>query len=163
VVVIGLHAEVDALIIACLLCRLNKVLWQQLSLVVEVVAGTLLDVSNMSGHGRHTQDTHHIDEHLQRALPLLHELCCVVLFPLLLLVFTKVSLKGLLPPWAVDWVGNRCECGDRLVHSRVLEELKSGLAMCAGCSLHCAYQCQSSVAAHAVSGDADFAGIELLE
>jgi hypothetical protein len=41
----------------------------------------------------------------------------------LLLVFAKVSLECLLTPRAVDRVGDRGECGDGLVHARVLEEL----------------------------------------
>jgi hypothetical protein len=111
-VVIGLHAEFDALVVAGLFRCLNKVFWQQLSLIVEVVASTLFGVSAMSCRDRPKSDTHHVDEHLQWALPLLYELCCVMLFPLLLLVFAKVSLEGLLSPWAVDWIGNWCECGN---------------------------------------------------
>jgi hypothetical protein len=64
VVVIGLHAEVDALVVAGLLRRLNEVLWQQLSLLVEVVAGTLIGVRNMPLPDIILQNTHHIDEHL---------------------------------------------------------------------------------------------------
>lgn len=41
VVVVGLHAQVDALVVACLLGRGNEVLRKQLLLLVEVVAGTL--------------------------------------------------------------------------------------------------------------------------
>lgn len=49
-----------------------------------------------------------------------------MLLPLLLLVLAKVSLESLLAPRAVDGVGDGCECGDGLVHARVLEELISG-------------------------------------
>jgi hypothetical protein len=37
------------------------------------------------------------------------------------------------------------------------------LAMCLAFLICCAYQCQCAVSAHAVSGNADFAGIKLLE
>ena len=41
VVVVRLQAELDALVVACLLCCLDEVLWQELLLLVEVVAGAL--------------------------------------------------------------------------------------------------------------------------
>lgn len=41
VVVIRLQPQVDVLITACFLCRLDKVLRKQLSLLVEVVSSTL--------------------------------------------------------------------------------------------------------------------------
>jgi hypothetical protein len=112
VIVIWLHAELDALVVAGLLRCLHKVLREQLLLVVKVVSGTLIRVNYIPSQQSCPWNTHHIDEHLQRALPLLYELRCVVLLPLLLLVLTKVSLEGLLSPRAVDWVGNWCECGD---------------------------------------------------
>lgn len=41
VVIIGLHAELDALVVASLLGCFDKVLGQQLLLLIEVVAGAL--------------------------------------------------------------------------------------------------------------------------
>jgi hypothetical protein len=41
VVVVGLKAEGDAFVISGLLCGLDKVLWEQLLLLVEVVTSTL--------------------------------------------------------------------------------------------------------------------------
>lgn len=67
--------------------------------------------------------TYHINKHLQRTLPLLHELGRIVLLPLLLLVLAKVALESFLPPGCVDRVGNGRKSGYGLVHSRVLEEL----------------------------------------
>jgi len=45
VVVVGLHAKVDALVVAGFLCRLHEVLWQKLLLLVEVVSSALFNVS----------------------------------------------------------------------------------------------------------------------
>ena len=45
VVVVGLQAKLDALVVARLLSCLDEVLWQQLLLLVEVVASTLPIVS----------------------------------------------------------------------------------------------------------------------
>jgi hypothetical protein len=42
VVVVGLHAELDALVVAGLLGCVDEVLWEQLLLLVEVVASALL-------------------------------------------------------------------------------------------------------------------------
>jgi len=41
VIVIGLHSERDAVLVAGLLCRRNKVLGKKLTLLVEVVTSTL--------------------------------------------------------------------------------------------------------------------------
>jgi len=46
VIVIGLHSERDAVLVAGLLCRSDKVLGEKLTLLVEVVAGTLAMVRN---------------------------------------------------------------------------------------------------------------------
>ena len=67
--------------------------------------------------------TYHVDENVQRALPLLDELSRIVLLPLLLLVLAKVSLECSLTPWAVDGVGDGRKGGDGLVLAGVLEEL----------------------------------------
>lgn len=111
VVVVRLVADLQTLD-ARLLGRLLEVLGQKLALLVEVVAGA------------------HVNEHIQRSLPLLHELRCVVLLPLLLLVLAEVAAKGLLAPWAVDGVGDGCKGGDGLVLAGVAEEL-SGINICA--------------------------------
>jgi hypothetical protein len=47
VVIVGLHAEVDALVVTGLLGCLDEVLWQQLTLLIEIVAGTLVVVSHV--------------------------------------------------------------------------------------------------------------------
>jgi hypothetical protein len=69
-------------------------------------------------------DTYNVDEHIQRTLPLLDELCGIVLCPLLLLIFAKVTREGFLAPVAVAGIGDGCECGDGLVLARVLQELR---------------------------------------
>lgn len=73
---------------------------------------------------RRSSTTYNVDEHIQRALPLLDELGSVVLCPLLLLVLAEVSGEGFLAPVAVAGVGNWSEGGDRLVLARVLQELQ---------------------------------------
>jgi hypothetical protein len=47
VVIVGLHAEVDALVVTGLLGCLDEVLWQKLTLLIEVVASTLVVVSHV--------------------------------------------------------------------------------------------------------------------
>lgn len=71
------------------------------------------------------QCAHHVDEHLQRTLPLLDKLCCIVFLPLLLLILAKVPLESFLAPWTIDRVGDGREGGHGFVHARVLEELHS--------------------------------------
>ena len=169
VVIVGLHAQVDALVVARLLGRSDEVLWQQLLLLVEVVAGTLdrrwldkLQYSGTKGAG----STHHINQQLQRALPLLHQLGGIVLPPLGLVLLTEVALEGLLPPGAVDGVGNGREGGSRLVLARVLQELQAPVLVnqLSDCVLSgSTYQRQGAVAAHAVAGDADPAAVQNLK
>ena len=60
---------------------------------------------------------------------MLYKLRSIVLLPLLLLVLSKVSLECFLTPWAVDRVGDRRKCGDRLVLARVLEELAMDISI----------------------------------
>ena len=143
VVVVRLQAELDALVVACLLCCLEEVLWQELLLLVEVVAGAL-NIVSMSWDSR-VWNTYNVDEDFKRPLPLLDKLCSIVLLPFLLVV-ADVTLECLLPPWCVDGVGNGCESRNRLVLPRVLQE-----------------QCQSTVSSHAVTCDANLAGVELLK
>jgi hypothetical protein len=69
-------------------------------------------------------DTYDVDEHIQRTLPLLDELCGIVLGPLFLLVFAKVARESLLAPVTIAGVGDGCECGDGLVLAGVLQELR---------------------------------------
>lgn len=69
--------------------------------------------------------TNHIDQDVERTLPLLDELGSVVLAPLLFLILAKVPREGLLAPVAVRGVRNRSERGDGLVLSGVLQELES--------------------------------------
>ena len=107
VVVVGLHPEIDALIIPSFLRGFNEIFWEKLLLLVEVVTRALIDVNAAKcDMGVASRNTDHVNEDLQRALPLLHELRRIVLLPLLLLVLPKVSLERLLAPRAVYWVGN---------------------------------------------------------
>ena len=68
--------------------------------------------------------THHIDEHLKRAIPFLKQLGSVVLGPLRFII-TEISRERLLSPLAIDWICYGSESGDGLVLSRVLEELEA--------------------------------------
>lgn len=122
VVIVGLKAECDAFVVPGLLGGLDKVLWEQLLLLVEVVASALLRV-NTRPHRCISYQTHHINEHLQRTLPLLYKFSCIVLLPLFLLVLSKISLESFLAPWAVDRIGDRSKCGDGFIHARVFEKL----------------------------------------
>lgn len=107
-------------------------------------------------HFGHRLDTYNVDEHVQRTLPLLDELCGIVLCPLLLLVFTEVAGEGFLTPVAVAGVGDGSECGDGLVLAGVLQEL--GVVVSAHVKMRgkeIAYQSQGTVATHAVTSNAD--------
>lgn len=109
-------------------------------------------------------DTYNVDEHIQGALPLLDELCGIVLCPLLLLIFAEVTREGLLAPVAVARVGDRCKCGDGLVLSGVLQELrKAALARVKRDAKERAYQGQGAMTAHAVTGNADSVRVQLFE
>jgi hypothetical protein len=109
-------------------------------------------------------DTYNVDEHIQRTLPLLDELCGIVLCPLFFLVFTKVAREGLLAPVAVAGVGDGCECGDGLVLAGVLQELEMVvLARVQERGKRGTYQGQGTVATHAVTSDADSVRVQLLE
>ena len=67
---------------------------------------------------------YHVNENIQlRTVPFLDQLGCVVLLPLLLLVFAKVALERLLAPGAVDRVSDWGECRDGFVFAGVAEEL----------------------------------------
>jgi hypothetical protein len=125
VVVVGLHPEVNALVISGFFRGFDQVFREKLLLLVEVVTCALPSVNTMHGGvGGRLRGIYHVNEHLQRALPLLHKFCSIVLLPLLLLVLSKVSLKRLLTPWTVDGVGNWREGRDRFIHSGVLQELR---------------------------------------
>ena len=47
-----------------------------------------------------------------------------MLFPLGLLILSKVAGEGFLAPVTVDWVRDGRKCRDRFVHAWVLEELR---------------------------------------
>lgn len=70
------------------------------------------------------EDTYHVDQNFQRALPLLQKLRRIMLLPLALVFLTKVALESLLSPRAVDWVRDRREGRDGLVLAGVLQELE---------------------------------------
>ena len=91
-------------LLPCLLGSLLQVLWQELALLVEVVACP------------------DVDEDVCVAGVVANQLCGVVFCPLLLLVVAEVSAECLLAPVAVGGVGDGCECGYRLVLSWILEE-----------------------------------------
>lgn len=122
-VVVGLHAQSDTLVVPCFLRRLDEIFGEKLSLFVEIVASTLRTLVNFARTQWRHESTDHVNEHLKRSFPLLDELSRVVLLPLVLLVLPKVSFESLLSPRAIDWVGNRSERGHRLVLARVFEEL----------------------------------------
>lgn len=82
-----------------------------------------------------------------------------MLLPLLLLVLAKVSLESFLAPWAVDGIGDGCECRDGLVHAGVLEELSMVVSLVLLVCKQLTNQCQCPVSTHTVPCDADFAGI----
>lgn len=67
--------------------------------------------------------TYDINQHIQRALPLLDQLRGIVLLPLLLVLRAEVARESLLTPRAVDGVGDGRECGNGLVFSGISEEL----------------------------------------
>ena len=107
VVVVGLHPKIDALVVSSFLRGFHEVFWEKLLLLVEVVTRALINVNAAKCEiSVASRNTDHINEDLQRALPPLHKLRRVVLLPLLLLVFSKVSLERLLAPRAVDGIGN---------------------------------------------------------
>lgn len=124
-----------------------KVLREQLALLVEVVGSSLIKlVRNLPGLLVSCQRyTHHVNEGVQRTLPVLDQLSGIVLLPLLL-VITQVSGEGLLTPGAVDGVGDGRERADTLEHAGVLE-----------------VQRQGAVAAHGVAADGDPRRVKLLE
>jgi hypothetical protein len=114
--------------------------------------------------GQAVNDTYDVDEHIQRTLPFLDELCGIVLCPLFLLVFAKVTREGLLTPVAVAGVGDGCECGDGLVLAGVLQELvRIALARVQERGNRGAYQGQGTVTTHAVTSDTDSVRVQLLE
>jgi hypothetical protein len=107
VVVVGLHPKIDALVVSSFLRGFHEVFWEKLLLLVEVVTRALINVNTAKYEiSVGSRNTDHINEYLQRALPVLHELRRVMLLPLLLLVLSKVPLERLLAPRAVDGVGN---------------------------------------------------------
>ena len=84
VVVVGLQAKLNALVVASLLSCVDKVLRQELLLLVEIVTSTLRFVSMFQRKAG--EDTYDINESLEWPLPLLDKLCGVVLLPILLVV-----------------------------------------------------------------------------
>lgn len=123
VVIVWLEAKVDALVVASCLCSYDKVLGKKLFLLVEVVSGALNAFSKESSPSN-IWCTYHIDEDFQWPLPFLNQFSGIMLFPLLLLILTKVSIESFLTPRAVDGIGDRRKGRDRLVFARVLEELR---------------------------------------
>jgi hypothetical protein len=71
------------------------------------------------------EKAHHINQHVQRTLPLLQQLRRIMLFPLLLLILSKVALEGLLTPGAIDGVGDGRKCRDGLILSWISQKLFS--------------------------------------
>jgi len=132
-IIVRLHAEVDTLIVTRLLSRLDEVLREKLTLLVEIVTSSLEDYQ-FSPSFRFEFDrslcriAYHIDEHLQRSFPLLHKLCRVMLLPLLLLVLAEIAFERFLTPWAVDRICDWRKGRYRFVHARVLKELIELLA-----------------------------------
>lgn len=118
VVVVRLVADLDALD-ASLLSGLLKRLGKQLSLLVEVVAGTLLQWASISSptHGqdilvdrrKQEEKTYHINKHIQRTLPPLQKFRGIMLLPLVQVLLTKVSAERLLSPGGISRVRDRCK------------------------------------------------------
>lgn len=92
------------------------------------------------------EGTYHVNQNIQRTLPLLDKLSSVMLFPFLLLILSKIAFESFLAPRAVDWIRNRSKSGNRLVFAGIFEE-----------------QCQSAMTTHTMTADADSARIDLLE
>ena len=117
-----------------------EVLGKKLALLVEVVSGALytqssvyISQSNLKGENRRGKgkgNTYNINQNIQPAtLPLLQQFRSIMLLPLLLLIFPKVSRKGLLSPRAVNRVGDGRERRHGLVFAGVAEELSQVLTL----------------------------------
>ena len=73
VIVVRLHAELNALVVTSRLGGFDKIFGEELALLVEIVSsalGCLVTRPQVCG----AIYTHHIDEHLQWSFPLLHQL-----------------------------------------------------------------------------------------
>ena len=67
--------------------------------------------------------TYHVNQDVKRTFPLLHELRCIVLFPPLLLVVSKISFEGFLPPRTIYRIRDGRKGRTGFVLARILEEL----------------------------------------
>jgi hypothetical protein len=106
VVVVRLESYIDPIIVTRLLSSLDEVFWKELALFVEIVSRPLCNWLMVFGSNTQISSTYDVNEDFQRAFPLLHQFCCIVLFPYFLLVIPEVSFEGLLSPWTVNGVGN---------------------------------------------------------
>jgi hypothetical protein len=65
VVVVGLHPEIDALIVSSFLRGFNEIFWEKLLLLVEVVTRALIDVNAAKcDMGVASRNTDHVNEDL---------------------------------------------------------------------------------------------------
>ena len=124
VVIVRLVADIQALD-ACIPGRSLKVLGQELTLLVEVVASALeIVIRDHFDPKAKRYLTYDINQNVQGTSgPLLNQLSGIVLLPLVLLVITEVALEGLLSPRAVRGVCDRRKGRDGLVLARVAKEL----------------------------------------
>lgn len=109
--------------------------------------------------------TYNVNKHIQRALPPLHQLRRIMLLPLLALVLPKVPSERLLAPLAIDRVRNGRERRHGLVHAGVAEVLRitSATTIRESGERTGTHQGKRAVAAHAMAGDANPAGVQLGE
>lgn len=120
-----------------------KVFGEELALLVEVVAGSLVSISIRhkiilrQAKGRRTRwsKTYNINQNIQwPTRPLLNQLRSIVLLPLLLRFIPEVAFERLLAPGRVDGIGDGCKRRDGLVFAGVTEVLSQSISLS---SKHC--------------------------
>jgi hypothetical protein len=98
-----------------------KVLGQELTLFIKIVASTLTTVSEDVRNGK--KGTYHIDQYIKGLFPCFHQFGSIMLLALgLPVLFSKIALECLLPPWSFQGVCDWCKRATALIFSRVLQE-----------------------------------------
>lgn len=162
VVVVGLHAELDTLVVASLLGCLHKVFGQKLSLLVEVVSGTLMCFSKVVvdlDNSRHTtsmsisRGPFHCFTSSDASCSF--HFCCWS--------SPKYPLNAFWPHGQLIGLAMGANAETDLYFPGFLRNWKQLSVPADAVSLLQTYQCQRAVASHAVTGDANSARVQLLE
>ena len=68
-------------------------------------------------------ETHHVNQDVQIAFPVLDQLCCIVFLALLFpLIFAKVALEGLFSPRCLQRIRNWSKSAATLILARIFKE-----------------------------------------